>query len=185
MPEANAWLLKLQVGPDGRFPRVPVDVRPARVEASAGPTSPTPLRQLTWPTASRRPQRCVTAMDPVTSALLPCAQSVVTSVLTDGWTRLRDALAARWSRRTGEEPADIEQRLEAARRQAEGLGGDEAVQRAYWAGYLAAVLAERPDLLDAVRGLAEPGGVHNTNSGQVTTLVQARDVRGGISFGPQ
>jgi hypothetical protein len=124
-------------------------------------------------------------MDPVTSALLPCAQSVVTSVLTDGWTRLRDALAARWSRRTGEEPADIEQRLEAARRQAEGLGGDEAVQRAYWAGYLAAVLAERPDLLDAVRGLAEPDGVSNANSGQVTTLVQARDIHGGISFGPR
>lgn len=125
-------------------------------------------------------------MDPVTSALLPAAQSVVTSMLTDGWTRLRDALAGRWSRRTGEAPGDIELRLEAARRQAAELGGDAAVQRAYWAGYLAAVLAERPDLLDAVRELAEPGGgAHNTNSGQVTTLVQARDVHGGISFGPR
>lgn len=160
----------------GRFPRAPVDVRPARMEPSSAPqnrTAPTPTAKVRDP------------MDPVTSALIPCAQSVVTAVLTDGWARLRDALAGRWSRRTGEAPADIGLRLEAARRQAEGLGGDEAVQRAYWAGYLAAVLAERPDLLDAIRETAEPGGAHNTNSGQVTTLVQARDVHGGISFGPQ
>jgi hypothetical protein len=80
---------------------------------------------------------------------------------------------------------DVERRLDTARQQAEGMGEDEAVQRAYWAGYLAAVLAERPDLLDVVRGLADGPGVHNTNSGTATTLVQARDIQGGVTFGPR
>lgn len=126
-------------------------------------------------------------MDPVTSALLPGAQSVVTAMLTDGWTQLRGVLARRWSRRTGEEVGDVEGRLEAARGQAAGLGGGEAVLRAYWAGYFAALVADRPQLLDVVSEL--PGRVEerhsNTNSGTVTTLVQARDVDGGIVFGQQ
>jgi hypothetical protein len=124
-------------------------------------------------------------MDPVTSALVPSAQSLATAILTDGWARVRDALAYRWSRQTGEARDDVERRLDTARRQAEGLGGGEAVQRAYWAGYLAAVLAERPDLLDAVRGLADGAAVHNTNSGTATTLIQARDIQGGVTFGPR
>lgn len=124
-------------------------------------------------------------MDPVTSALVPSAQSLVTAILTDGWTHVRDALVRRWSRQTGETPADIEHRLDTAHHQAEGLGDDEAVQRAYWAGYLAGVLAERPSLLDVLRGLPDQPDVHNTNSGTVTTLVQARDIHGGITFGPQ
>lgn len=127
-------------------------------------------------------------MDPVTSALIPSAQSLVTAMLTDGWAQVRDALARRWSRQTGEAPADVERRLDTAHQQAEGLGEDEAVQRAYWAGYLAAVLAERPALLDVIRDLPGPTDrpdVHNTNSGTVTTLVQARDIHGGITFGPR
>jgi hypothetical protein len=124
-------------------------------------------------------------MDPVTSALIPSAQSLVTAILTDGWTHVRDALASRWSRQTGEARADVERRLDTARHQAEGMGDDEAVQRAYWAGYLAAVLAERPHLLDAVRGLPDRPDVHNTNSGTATTLLQARDIHGDITFGPQ
>lgn len=125
-------------------------------------------------------------MDPVTSALIPSAQSLVTAMLTDGWAQVRDALVRRWSRRTGEAPADVERRLDTARQQAEDLGEDEAVHRAYWAGYLAAVLAERPALLDVIRDLPGPPDrpdVHNTNSGTATTLVQARDVHGGITFG--
>lgn len=122
-------------------------------------------------------------MDPVTSALLPGAQSLVTAILTDGWTHVRDALARRWSRQTGETQSDIERRLDTAHRQAEGMGDGEAVQRAYWAGYLAAVLAERPTLLDVVRDLPDLPDLHNTNSGTVTTLVQARDIHGDIRFG--
>lgn len=124
-------------------------------------------------------------MDPVTSALIPSAQSVVTAILTEGWTHVRDALARRWSRQTGETQADIEHRLDTARHHAEGMGDDEAVQRAYWAGYFAAVLAERPNLLDAIRDLSDRPDVHNTNSGTVTNLVQARDIHGKITFGPQ
>ena len=124
-------------------------------------------------------------MDPVTSALIPSAQSVVTAILSDGWAHVRDALARRWSRQTGEPRAEIVSRLDAARGQSEGLGDDEAVHRAYWAGYLAAVLAEHPDLLDTVRGLHQRPDVHNANSGTATTLVQAHDIHGGITFGPR
>lgn len=123
-------------------------------------------------------------MDPVTSALLPGTQALVTAILTDGWTRVRDALAARWSRRTGETRADVERRLDSAHHQAEGLGEDEAVQRAYWAGYFAGVVAERPELVDVVRDLSRGPDVHNTNSGTVTTLVQAHDIHGNVTFGP-
>nr|WP_285554258.1 hypothetical protein [Streptomyces hygroscopicus] len=121
----------------------------------------------------------------MTSVLLPSAQALVTAILTDGWTHVRDTLARRWSRQTGQARADVERRLDTAHRQAAGMGDDEAAQRAYWAGYLAAVLAERPTLLDVVRELPDMPGLHNTNSGTVTNLVQARDVHGNISFGPQ
>jgi hypothetical protein len=121
-------------------------------------------------------------MDPLASTLIPSAQALLTAILTDGWTHVRGALARRWSGQTGEARADIERRLDVAHSQADGLGDDEAVQRAYWAGYLAAVLAERPALLDVVRGLPD---LRNTNSGTVTTLVQARDIHGGVTFGPQ
>jgi hypothetical protein len=124
-------------------------------------------------------------MDPMTSALIPGAQSLVTAILTDGWTHVRDALVRRWSRQTGETQADVERRLDAAHRQSEDLDDGEAVQQAFWAGYLAAVLAERPSLLDVVRGLPDMPGLHNTNSGTVTTLIQARDIHGDITFGPQ
>lgn len=124
-------------------------------------------------------------MDPVTSVLIPSAQSLVTAIVSDGWAHVRDTLARRWSRQTGEARAAIEHRLNTAHHQAEALGGEEAVQRAYWAGYLAAVLGEHPDLLDAVRGLPNRSDVHNTNSGTATTVVQARDVHGDITFGPR
>ncbi|WP_369392761.1 hypothetical protein AB5J72_38195 [Streptomyces sp. CG1] len=124
-------------------------------------------------------------MDPMTSLLLPSAQSLVTAILTDGWTHVRDALARSWSKQTGEARADVECRLDTAHRQAAGMGDDEAVQRAYWVGYLAAVLAERPTLLDVVRELPDMPDLHNTNSGTVTNLMQARDVHGNITFGPQ
>ncbi|MEU8976421.1 hypothetical protein AB0D11_45990 [Streptomyces monashensis] len=65
------------------------------------------------------------------------------------------------------------------------MGDNEAVQRAYWAGYLAAVVAERPTLLDVVHELSDMPDLHNTNSGTVTNLIQARDVHGNITFGPQ
>lgn len=122
-------------------------------------------------------------MDPVTAALVPSAQSLVTAILTDGWAHVRGALARRWSRQTGEAAGEIEGRLDAAHVQAEGLGEERAVQCAYWAGYLAGVVGQRPDLLDAVRDLPRAPDVHNTNSGTVTTLVQARDIGGDITFG--
>jgi hypothetical protein len=132
-------------------------------------------------------------MDPIT-VILPGAQSLVAAILADGWTQVRTALARRWSRETDEPQADIEHRLDAAHSQASELtnsqGADEqALLRAYWAGYLAAVLAERPALLGLVRDLhgtltapaASNSSVHNSNSGTVTTLIQGRDISGGIS----
>ncbi|MEU9118778.1 hypothetical protein AB0C96_02775 [Streptomyces sp. NPDC048506] len=133
------------------------------------------------------------------TVILPGAQSLVTAILADGWTRVRTALARRWSRETREPQAAIEERLDAAHAQAAEItsgdaDGDQALLRAYWAGYLAAVLAERPALLGLVRDLrsavADPGAhdgpsVHNTNSGTVTTLIQGGDFSGNITFGTQ
>ncbi|QMU68371.1 hypothetical protein [Streptacidiphilus sp. P02-A3a] len=127
--------------------------------------------------------------------VLPGAQSLVAAILTDGWTHVRTALARRWSRQTHEPQTDIEHRLDTAHSQASDMtvghgDGEQALLQAYWAGYLAAVLAERPALVDLVRDL--PGtltapdsatSVQNTNSGTVTTLVQGRDISGGITFG--
>jgi len=128
-------------------------------------------------------------MDPMT-VVLPGAQSLVTAILTDGWTHVRTALAHRWSRQTHEPQADIEHRLDAAHTQASEMTAGHADSEAYWAGYLAALLAERPALLDLVRDLHNTltppdstPSVQNTNSGTATTLVQARDITGGITFG--
>ncbi|MGW1891189.1 hypothetical protein ACWCP6_13165 [Streptomyces sp. NPDC002004] len=135
-------------------------------------------------------------MDPMT-VILPGAQSLVTAILTDGWTHVRTALARRWSRQTREPQAVIEQRLDAAHAQSADLttgaaGDDQALLRAYWAGYLAAALAERPALIELVHGLRstmadasthDTSSVHNTNSGTVTTLVQGRDFNGDMTFG--
>jgi hypothetical protein len=133
-------------------------------------------------------------MDPLT-VVLPGAQSLVTAILTDGWTHVRTALAQRWSRQTREPQAAVEQRLDAAHAQAAEMTAghersEQALLQAYWAGYLAAALADRPALLDLVRDLHgtltdadATTSVHNTNSGTVTTLVQGRDISGGITFG--
>ena len=133
-------------------------------------------------------------MDP-TTVVLPGAQALVTAILADGWTHVRTALAHRWSRLTREPQADIEHRLDAAHAQAStvtaGHGDSEqALLQAYWAGYLAAALAEHPGLLDLVRNLHgtlttpdSTTSVQNTNSGTVTRLVQGRDISGGITFG--
>ncbi|MEV8564916.1 hypothetical protein AB0436_04905 [Streptomyces sp. NPDC051322] len=72
---------------------------------------------------------------------------------------------------------------------ARGGEGREALLRAYWSGYLAAVLAEHPDLLGLVHDLSavttnpvQGAAVQNTNSGHVKTLVQGGDSHGGITF---
>ncbi len=129
------------------------------------------------------------------TVVLPGAQSLVTAILTDGWAHVRTALAHRWSRQTHEPQSDIEHRLDAAHTQASEMtagheGSEQALLQAYWAGYLAAVLAERPALLDLIRDLQgtqtapdSTTSLQNTNSGTVTTLVQGRDISGGITFG--
>lgn len=128
------------------------------------------------------------------TVVLPGAQTLVTAILTDGWTRVRTALAHRWSRQTDEPQSDIEHRLDAAHTQASEMTADhgdseQALLRAYWAGYLAAALAERPALLDLVRDLRgtltapdTTASVQNVNSGTATTVVQGRDFSGGITF---
>ena len=134
-------------------------------------------------------------MDPM-SVILPGAQSLVNAILTDGWAQLRRKLADRWSKDTHADREEAEQRLEAGRSQSLALAGDSHDRRArleaYWAGYLAALLAERPGLLEAIRDLdpatatrAERATVHNTNTGKAETLVQTGDVHGGITIGGQ
>ncbi|MER6528142.1 hypothetical protein [Streptomyces sp. NPDC001508] len=131
----------------------------------------------------------------LTPIVAPGAQALVAAIMTDGWERVRTWLADRWSGRTGEPADEIERRLDDAHRQTSdpgpdddrGLDDGEARERvaAHWTAFLLAAVAERPELLGLVRELGAPGGsVHNSNSGTVTSLVQSRDVHGGIRFGP-
>jgi len=128
------------------------------------------------------------------SVILPGAQSLVNAILTDGWVQLRSKLASRWSKDAHSGQDDAEQRLEAGHRQSLALAGEgddrQARLEAYWAGYLAALLAERPSLLEAIRDLGSPTAtqadhvtVHNANTGTVGTLLQAGDIHGDITFG--
>ncbi|MEU6557187.1 hypothetical protein ABZ915_44230 [Streptomyces sp. NPDC046915] len=125
----------------------------------------------------------------LTSIVTPGAQSLVAAILADGWQRARSALAARWSRGTGEPQAEIERRLDEACPAPDAESTDPAVRRAllqaHWTAFLLTAVTERPELLDVVRQLGGQADdrVHNTNSGTVTTLVQSRDIHGGITFG--
>ncbi|MFJ8790905.1 hypothetical protein [Streptomyces sp. NPDC102462] len=137
----------------------------------------------------------------LTPIVAPGAQALVAAIMTDGWERVRTWLAARWSGRTGEPADEIERRLDDAHRHTadgdpddgqgpdNGQGPDDGETRdrvtARWTAFLLAAVAERPELLGLVRELGAPAGsVHNSNSGTVTSLVQSRDVHGGIRFGP-
>ncbi|MFJ8143236.1 hypothetical protein [Streptomyces sp. NPDC096013] len=123
------------------------------------------------------------------SVVTPGAQSLVTTILVDGWTHARTALAARWSHRTGEAQTEVERRLDDSHQQsitpAPSAEAQRAAMEAHWTAFFMTAIAQHPTLLDLVRELGETssGSVHNTNSGTATTLVQARDVHGGITFG--
>lgn len=125
------------------------------------------------------------------SLVLPGAQSLVTAMLGDTWKSVRSALARRWGHGQDDQTAVAEQHLEQARSQALVLAGDGAEQQVrlevFWAGYLAGLLAERPDLADTVQTLAarpeSDGGIHNSNSGTVhRSMLQARDIDGDVRF---
>jgi hypothetical protein len=132
----------------------------------------------------------------LSAVVFPGAQSLVSAMLSDAWAGTRAVIARRWGRGSHRETAQAESRLEDGRTQALALAGDgparDAILAAYWAGYLAALLAERPDLLDAVRDLGAPtqpaaavsrSEVHNSNTGTVHgKLLQAGDIHGDISF---
>lgn len=130
----------------------------------------------------------------LSTVLMPGAQSLASAMLGDAWSATRDAIARRWGRGGRAELAKAEAHLEASRARANALvsGAADPAERdrilvAYWIGYLAALLDERPDLGEAISALrapaAGPGGgdVHNSNSGTVHgALVQARDISGGV-----
>jgi len=115
-------------------------------------------------------------------------QNLVNSILTDGWTQIRDRLARRRGKGDEDEPdAELAVRLDAARSQAlaiSGQGTEQRILQAYWMGYLTALQAERPAIESSLRDLAaSPPAVSNSNSGTVDNLVQAANVKGGIRFG--
>ncbi|WP_405849138.1 hypothetical protein [Streptomyces sp. NBC_01518] len=123
------------------------------------------------------------------SVVTPGAQSLVTTILADGWTHVRTALATRWSRRTGEAQTEVERRLDESHQQsitpAPNAEAQRAAMEAHWTAFLMTAIAQHPTLLDLVRDLGDtsPASVHNINSGTATTLLQARDIHGGITFG--
>jgi len=130
----------------------------------------------------------------VSSFILPGAQSLVSSILADGWAQARGALARRWSQRGAINQQAAEQELDKGHELSEYIGAAGENRRelleTYWTGYLAGLGAAHADLLEAIRELgqaqrlAPPGStVHNSNTGTVGTLLQAGDVHGNISFG--
>jgi hypothetical protein len=148
----------------------------------------------------------------LTMLVMPGAQSLVTSILTDTWGQTRTAIAKLWARKRSAsglsayaEPdraaiEDASRELDAARQQALELAGsgsesDRAARmQLYWAGYLAGQLAARPELSDVLAQLpallgggaqiSQTTSVHNTISGTVHgSAVQAGDIHGNISFG--
>jgi hypothetical protein len=148
----------------------------------------------------------------LTTLVMPGAQSLVTSILTETWGQTRTAIAKLWARRHNAsgpsayaEPnaAAIEHashELDAARQQALELAGsgsesDRAARmQLFWAGYLSGQLAARPELADVLAQLpallgagaptSQTTNVHNTISGTVHgNAVQAGDIHGNISFG--
>jgi hypothetical protein len=133
-------------------------------------------------------------VDP-TVIVLPGAQALVTQILTDGWVHARAWLARRLGHSEGDGDAQVELRLDAAQAQAAALAvpgevPQRALLEAYWAGYLAALVGEHPELSAAVAGLTAPSAERtadrsnfNSVTGTVTgNVVQARDIHGGIKF---
>ena len=130
----------------------------------------------------------------VSSFVLPGAQSLVSSILADGWAQARAALARRWSQRGAISQQAAELELDKGRELAERIHGDDQDRRrlleTYWTGYLAGLAAGHAELLDVLRDLSHErtpvsheSAVHNSNTGTVGTLLQAGDVHGDISFG--
>lgn len=129
--------------------------------------------------------------------VLPGTQALVSSILAEGWTQARNALARKWSKKGAISQSAAEHQLERGHELARHLGGDgdgsepsRELLEAYWAGYLAGLGAGHAELLDAIRELGAaptpaPRGsrVHNSNTGKVGTLLQTGDVNGDISFG--
>lgn len=131
----------------------------------------------------------------LSTVLMPGAQSLASAMLGDAWTATRDVIARRWGRGGRAERTEAEAHLEASRARANLLvaGADDAGERnrilvAYWIGYLAALLDERPDLSEAVGALrtapaAAAGAVEvqNNNPGTVYgNVIQARNISGGV-----
>lgn len=130
----------------------------------------------------------------MTSLILPGAQSLVSSILADGWAQARATLARRWSKKGSISQQAAEQELDKGHQIsahiAIGDGDRRTHLESYWAGYLAGLAAGHEDLLDAIRELDSPqptttqaSTVHNSNTGTVGTLMQAGDIHGNVTFG--
>lgn len=132
--------------------------------------------------------------------ILPGAQSLVSQILSDGWTQARTWLASRLVHPGNVDRADFERQLDAAHDLANGIpvpaSGMPAetarrlVLDAYWAGYLDALSRTRPEM---VRVLTELTGHAATAAPDQTTInsltgkvagnvVQAGNIQGGIRF---
>ena len=129
----------------------------------------------------------------LSTVILPGAQSLVSAILGDAWAQVRSTIARRWGHGGTRQAAEAEQRLDYARSQALELAGQGPGRRAglelYWAGYLAGLLAERPDLISAVQEItadqlpSDADTTHNVNSGTVRgNLLQAGDIQGSVTF---
>jgi hypothetical protein len=133
--------------------------------------------------------------------VLPGAQALVSQILSEGWAHARAWLVRRLGHADGAErsdaaKSDLERRMDTAHAQATALTAAEAVPprailEAYWAGYLAALIGERPEFASVLAELAassnrpaDKGTVVNSVTGTVSgNLVQAQDIHGGVRFG--
>ncbi len=126
--------------------------------------------------------------------VFPGAQALVSSILMDGWEQARSALARCWSRKGAISRQAAEQELDKGHALSQYIDAPAGLRQrlleTYWTGYLAGLAAGNASLLDAISELeptqtwlARESSVHNSNSGVVGTLLQARDIHGDMTFG--
>jgi hypothetical protein len=120
--------------------------------------------------------------------------------MSDGWTQVRGWLAKRLGRPGDTDRADLERLLDAANEQANALpapvstmSADDArrlMLEAYWAGYLAALADNHPELVAVLTELPErtasapsvPAAINNMSGTVTGHVVQAQQIDGGIHF---
>lgn len=134
----------------------------------------------------------------ISTVLMPGAQNLAASMLTDAWVAMRGAIARKWGRGDVSAEEHMEAQLDAVRTDGLAISGTPAdgaspgrstevqqqVLAAYCAGYLRGLLEQRSDLVEALALPAVPGGQSVAGGASIqsrTSQVVHGDVNAAIS----